>query len=387
MAGTSTPGLDRRAAVRAVGAASPRALQELAETAQRSHLGGPFYLLAWLFAAMAAELPERAPAVFALVGLAFLLLSIARLRARPLPAGADASAVARRLDRIWLVVLVNAAAWGAASGWLLWNTADDAARTVTAVCSYAFSTALAHNFCMRHRRAQAAIAMLYLPAMAAYVASGSRIEFVAIGAFYLAYVLLALRRSHGEYLQRLDLEDELRAQRDRFEQQSQRDGLTGLANRRQFTAVLDRWVAEQRSEPLPFALLVLDLDWFKTVNDRHGHAVGDASLRAFAELLQQAFPTADELVARLGGEEFAVLIRDCGVAAATGRAEAFRQAVATRPLSIDGIELGMTVSIGVGGFEPLGHRDGDALFNAVDAALYRAKAGGRNAVRRVAAAA
>ena len=118
---------------------------------------------------------------------------------------------------------------------------------------------------MRRQRAMWAIALLYLPTMAAYVQSGARVEFIVISAFYLAYVMLALRRSHGEYLQRLDLEDQLRQQRDLFEQQSQRDSLTGLPNRRYFSAVLDRMVAEARTQPMPFALMILDLDWFKAV--------------------------------------------------------------------------------------------------------------------------
>ena len=111
-------------------------------------------------------------------------------------------------------------------------------------------------------------------------------------------------------------------------------------------------------------------------------AVGDATLRAFAQALEAHFSGPQELVARLGGEEFAVLIRDCAIAAALPRAEAFREALAGRPLPIAGLALGLTVSIGVGGFEPNRHADGDALYNAVDQALYRAKAGGRNTVRQ-----
>ena len=363
--------------------APARALQELAETVQRSRLGGPFYVLAWIFGGLAAGLPQRAPLVFAAFALAFALLGVARLAVRAYPGSAPAVAVERRLDWIWMVVLANSAVWGIASGWLLLDTSEESARTVTAISSYAFSTAFAYNFCMRRQRAMLAIALLYLPTMAAYVATGARVEFVTISLFYLAYVMLALRRSHAEYLQRLDLEDELRAQRDRFEHQSQVDGLTGLANRRRFSEVLDEWVDEARAAPLPFVLVILDLDWFKAVNDRHGHAVGDACLRAFAALLRESFGTPQDVVARLGGEEFAVLVRDCAAAVAMQRAEDFRQQLAGRPLPLAGLALGMTVSIGVGAFEPRRHDDGDALYHAVDAALYRAKASGRNTVCQI----
>jgi len=369
-------------ATRTQAGAAPRALQELAETVQRSRLGGPFYVMAWAVAGFAADLPSRAPWSFALVGVAFAVLTWMRLHVRAAEPDTPATEVDRRLSLIWSVVLVNSLLWGVAAAAVIWVTPDENARVVAAISSYAFSTAFAHNFAMRRNRSLLAIGVIYLPTMAAYAASGAQAEFIVINVFYFVYVVLALRRSHGEYLQRLDLEEELRRQRDLFEQQSTRDSLTGLPNRRCFNAELERWVDEARAAPLPFVLLILDLDWFKAVNDRHGHAVGDACLRAFAEQLQAGFDRPQDVVARLGGEEFAVLIRDCAVSVALQRAEAFRERLAGHPLPIAGLALGLTVSIGVGGFEPTLHADGDALYLAVDKALYSAKAGGRNTVRQ-----
>jgi diguanylate cyclase (GGDEF)-like protein len=361
--------------------ATPRARQEMIETLQRLRLGGAFYVFAWLFAGLAGGLPQSHLLVFALVGLAFIALGIARLRIHALAEGASADAVARRIDACWAIVFTTSVLWGGASAWLLGITVDESARTVTAVSSYAFSTAFAHNFSMRRQRALIAILIMYVPTMVAYLLTGARFEFVAVGSVYLIYVVFALKRSHREYLERLDLEDALRRERDRFEDQSQRDGLTGLANRRHFSHVLDEWIAGARAAPMPFVLMIFDRDWFKSVNDRHGHAVGDATLRAFAQQLQAAFNGPREIVARLGGEEFAVLLPDCAVAAALPRADAFRAELAGRPLPIAGLALGLTVSVGVGGFEPRLHADGDALYHAVDQALYRAKASGRNTVR------
>jgi diguanylate cyclase (GGDEF)-like protein len=363
--------------------ASPRALQELAETVQRSRLGGPFYLLAWLTGGYSAELPRTAPLGYGLVALAFVAMVVARLRTRSLEAGASVVAVRQRLDWIWGVVLANAMLWGAAGAWLLVAAPDESARTVAAVCSYAFSTAFAHNFCMRRERALAAILALYLPTLAAYLAIGSRPEFLVIGLFYLAYVMLALRRSHEEYIQRLDLEDELRRQRDLFEQQSRRDGLTGLANRRHFADALERLVRAVAGRSESFALMILDLDHFKDINDRHGHATGDDCLREFAARLQRAFDGPTELVARLGGEEFGVLIETCDEDVAAARGEAFRQQMAGSPMLLPELAIGVTVSIGVGAFGPRHPGDADAFYQAVDQALYRAKAAGRDAVCRV----
>lgn len=365
----------------ASGQAAPRLLQELGETLQRLRLGGPFYVLLWLLAGMASGLWERARLLFVLVALVFVALTVVRFRIRSLPQGSSAAAVRGLLDRIWALLLVNAALWGVAVAWLLMITPNESARTVAAISSYAFATAFAHNFPMRLRSAFVAVGLLYLSTLGALIANGSRFELVAVSFLYLLYVSLAMRRSHVEYLQRLNLEDELREQRDLFERQSRRDGLTGLANRRRFSAVLEEWTQKARGGDARLVLLILDLDHFKAINDRHGHAVGDACLRAFAEQLQQAFPAESEAVARLGGEEFGVLLRDAGLDEAVRRADAFRTRFAERVLAMGEGEVRSSVSIGVAGFDPRRDDDGDALYHAADAALYRAKEAGRNTVR------
>lgn len=362
-------------------AAAPRLLQELSETLQRLRLGGPFYLLLWLLAGTASGLWDVARGPFLLIALVFLVLVVIRFRIHGVPVGSSQATVRRRLDQIWALLLTNAAAWGAASAWLLMVTPNDAARTVAAISSYAFATAFAHNFSMRMGRAYAAVALTYLPTLAAFIANGSLIELVLVSVLYLLYVSLALRRSHVEYMERLDLEDELRRQRDLFEQQSRRDGLTGLANRRRFSSAIEEAVAAARHDGDALVLMILDLDHFKAVNDSHGHVSGDVCLRGFADLLQHAFTKRDEMVARLGGEEFAVLVRGQALDAAVHRAEAFRIDLAGAPQVLDETtSLTLAVSIGAAAFDPLRHADADAFYRDADAALYRAKALGRNRV-------
>ncbi|TCT23454.1 GGDEF domain-containing protein [Thermomonas haemolytica] len=360
--------------------ASPRLLQELAETLQRLRLGGPFYLLLWLLAGAASGLWERARWPFLLIALVFVGLNVLRFRVRGLPDSAPEDAVRRRLDWIWTLLLINSAVWGVAVAWLLLTTPSESARTVAAISSYAFATAFAHNFPMRLRAAFAALCLLYLSTLGALIANGSRFELIAVSCLYLLYISLALRRSHGEYRQRLDLEDELRRQRDLFEQQSRRDGLTGLANRRRFSAALGDWCARARDDGNALILLLLDLDHFKAINDRHGHAAGDACLCIFSASLQAAFPdTGRELVARLGGEEFGVLVRG-GLDETVRRADMFRAAFAAQPLALPDRELHCSVSIGAAAFDPRRDGNGDALYHAADTALYRAKSAGRNTV-------
>jgi diguanylate cyclase (GGDEF)-like protein/PAS domain S-box-containing protein len=158
------------------------------------------------------------------------------------------------------------------------------------------------------------------------------------------------------------------------------DHLTGLVNRRAFFEAagleLHRW---QRA-PRPLSVLMVDADDFKKVNDRHGHAGGDAVLCHLAGLLTSSFRGID-VIARLGGEEFVVLLPDTGAASAEVVAERFCERVAAEPVLVDGAAVSCTVSIGVAAMEP-GIETVEDLLRRADKAMYRAKFDGRNRVRR-----
>lgn len=362
-------------------AATPRLLDELNETVLRSRPGGFFYLLLWALCGWVARLWEHAPGMYFGVAGLFLCMALVRLRNPVLPPGASIDVVHGRLNAIWVVLLLTTLSWALASTWLLlWSPSDDV-DTLTAVSTYAFAIASAHTFCMRLNRAFMAVALVSLPTLLVLAATHSRIPVVAIGLLCLVYAGLVAKRGHVEYQKRMDLEDELRRQRDLYELQSRRDALTGLPNRRRFSAVLKAWVAGVGKRGEPLSLLVLDLDHFKTINDVHGHASGDECLRAFAWVLEQTFDGPDMLPARLGGEEFAVLLRDCRLETAAEKAESVRAGLERHPLVLpDGMSMEVRVSIGVAVLEPAHAADAELLMKAADAALYRAKESGRNAV-------
>jgi diguanylate cyclase (GGDEF)-like protein len=153
------------------------------------------------------------------------------------------------------------------------------------------------------------------------------------------------------------------------------DQLTGLANRRSWGEALDRELGRQRRSGGRLCVLVVDLDHFKRLNDTHGHAAGDAALAAIATVLRTHARKSDVL-ARVGGEEFALLIPDCPVAEGYRRAHEIRLAV--ERLS-GGWITPVTVSVGVAAL-PDHARTGDELMAAGDIALYQAKRDGRNTV-------
>jgi diguanylate cyclase (GGDEF)-like protein len=166
----------------------------------------------------------------------------------------------------------------------------------------------------------------------------------------------------------------------RIERQAVTDALTGLANRRHFEQRLTGEVERARRFPeQPLALVLLDIDDFKQVNDRLGHVAGDDVLRAVARVLEQDRRDVD-LAARYGGEELALILPGAGTEGALRAAERVRTAIADLDLPLegaDGAPLRVTVSLGVASFG-LGAHDAEGLLEAADAALYRAKRAGKN---------
>jgi diguanylate cyclase (GGDEF)-like protein len=160
---------------------------------------------------------------------------------------------------------------------------------------------------------------------------------------------------------------------------SNTDGLTGLANHRHFQQTLSVALAQAYLDNEPLALILMDIDHFKTVNDTHGHLFGDLVLRELAYLLRREL-TGDAMAARYGGEEFAVVLRGDPARHAGDAAERIRAAVAQHQVLdfSSGTRLSVTVSCGVAHYE-LGQGKGRLVARA-DEALYASKHGGRNRV-------
>ena len=171
--------------------------------------------------------------------------------------------------------------------------------------------------------------------------------------------------------------------KDRADQRNLRlaaqDELTGLANRRATIAALEREVARSRRTRQPLALMMVDVDHFKQVNDRHGHLAGDAVLRSICGTLVQRV-RAQDTVGRYGGEEFLVVLPDTPRAGAARLAQELCAAVQATPCLWNGKTIAVTVSIGVFGGLLEAQDQWDLLLHAADSALYRAKASGRNRV-------
>jgi len=166
---------------------------------------------------------------------------------------------------------------------------------------------------------------------------------------------------------------------DRYWRDSVFDRLTGLPNRRYIESSLDRAMAAARRTRRPLVLALADLDHFKQINDRHGHAVGDAVLCHAAATLSRAFRRSD-VIARYGGEEFVILFPEAEPAAAAERLEHLRADIAQEPVPVSGTEVPITLSVGLAVFPSDGETPADLLARA-DQRLYAAKRAGRNRVQ------
>lgn len=165
---------------------------------------------------------------------------------------------------------------------------------------------------------------------------------------------------------------------DKIRDSALRDGLTGLYNRRAFGDNLSATLAREKRQGGRCALLMLDIDHFKRLNDRFGHPAGDEVLKNSAKVLARQLRGGDQ-AARYGGEEFVVVLPGTEEAGAVHLAERIRSALEKSQLTLEGTRIGVTASLGVAVWD--GDAAPEALVAAADRALYAAKQGGRNQVR------
>lgn len=208
----------------------------------------------------------------------------------------------------------------------------------------------------------------------AYVTAGGDLHIspAAVNSFtYLAGYLLMIINSFGFLLLCKERDDA------KLAELATVDSLTGILNRRAFFEQTERARMVTLRQKQSVAMMMLDIDYFKRLNDRYGHAAGDQALCAFAHTAQSTLREQD-ILGRLGGEEFALLLPATDVMGAMQAAERLRAAVESAPILMEGQHLVLTVSIGVVMVDADEHIN-QALARA-DHALYRAKSGGRNRV-------
>jgi diguanylate cyclase (GGDEF)-like protein len=199
---------------------------------------------------------------------------------------------------------------------------------------------------------------------------GVGVDPVAIIAALVGF-LIVVTRLHVSLSDREQLADEMQTM-------AETDALTGISNRRVFDARLDTTAEQAVRSGQTVAVLTIDIDHFKAINDGYGHPIGDRVLQQIANRLAAVIRPSDTL-SRMGGEEFAVLALGLTIESIGALAERCRMAICREPITVDGVSIPVTISIGAACMP--GHaKHADELLRVADRALYEAKTGGRNAV-------
>ncbi len=291
------------------------------------------------------------------------------------PSGVMAETVQRNWDRRYMgSALVSGLLWGFAGGYFfIPGESGQNFFLALHVVSMAAAAATSSSY---HR---IAYPLFFLPAVAPIAfclmvenGTAERAVGFVIPFYFLLMFLLSqhiYRAAHASTLSRI-----------KHQHLAYYDHLTGMANRRSFEEVLKReWLRALRTRH-PIALVIFDVDDFKRCNDTYGHAAGDDLLRALAEMIEGRVRRGMDLAARIGGEEFAVILPETNVAGAQAVAEQLcRQARSLRSESTKRY-ASPTLSVGVSGCTPREKLTVDMLVDAADAALYRAKERGKDRV-------
>jgi diguanylate cyclase (GGDEF)-like protein len=197
---------------------------------------------------------------------------------------------------------------------------------------------------------------------------------------YFIFVVVIARVYNREYIRSYKVEMQLEAEGLAIERRSQIDSLTQIYNRGYFNTNFSfQWNLGLRNN-IQQSLLIMDIDHFKSVNDTHGHLVGDRCLMDVADIIKRVAKRKTDLVARFGGEEFVVLLTGSSLDEAEKFAELIRQKIESHNFLYDGLKLEITISIGVATLMPTHSTSSSQLINQADQALYHAKDSGRNRV-------
>lgn len=352
------------------------------DIATRSTTGAFIYLLIWFAITISHNFYATAPTIFIFFTSAFALLAIAR------------AALIRNFEKIYRksVLLWKAcffpSVWGAA---LLWGVVCYMALvdprfdaiTLSVVISTAGLTAGGVTALLPDRLLTIGLFTAFLLPAELTIFHTEFLDFSVNILFLLYWVGMysVTRIQHQEYWVGLKHMFLIKKHAQELEQLNTLDGLTGLKNRRFFDEILRKEMKAGVRKQSQLSLMLIDIDYFKEVNDRYGHLAGDECLRKLAILLKEQVQRETDTVARYGGEEFAVILPADGRKQAIVVAEQIRKAVEEIDCRCGEDRVLFTVSIGVASIIPQLGDIQEKLIALADQALYQAKTGGRNQVR------
>ena len=288
----------------------------------------------------------------------------------------------RQFRYIDLGVALSALCWSAILLSSLMNTPFREHYSLIITATLALSSGALINLSIRKQTVRWYLIALYSPSVIV-LSLGWADQPPGLGLVFLFYCLamyhltrLPRREYERAALSNLQLQEQAR----RLTELSNNDALTGLRNRRYFETTLKQECSRGQRLNYPLALLIIDIDFFKTINDEYGHMVGDHCLRHVAKVISEEFLRAQDTVARIGGEEFAVILPGMNQSDAMALAETLRRSVYDNPFTVEGTQRTVSVSIGCSASVHPHEYSPASLMKHADQALYLSKSKGRNQV-------
>jgi len=282
----------------------------------------------------------------------------------------------------WLVITILAAAahWGAMTAWILYDENLSDLRTIMLIITPAFALGGACTLSISSQIRTLYPTLMFLPFIAILLYQGDTqsLSLAALTTISLIYIYSSTRATHDDYWAAVTnhMIAEERAQL--MEKLSTTDPLTQLKNRMYFDKEFTKeWQRCSRLQ-CSLSIIMLDLDFFKNINDNYGHVFGDECLRAVALTISSIVARPTDCVARYGGEEFVVLLPNTDTEATRMLALRMIDAVANLVLHNNGERIKLTCSIGGASIIPEFNQHQDSLVKTADTALYKAKDAGRN---------
>jgi diguanylate cyclase (GGDEF)-like protein len=358
--------------------------QALLDLGARVSGGAAVYVVAWLVVCVACDTWATHPWLVVLGGLWMGAWGVHRFwLCKSLPRFVETRA---KWARAWLVrsVLAQGAAWGLLAAICHATPALQSMNTPIMLVGIAMCSTGTTSLAIYPKLMFWFAVTMVLPGLVVVALNDTPGHFLlaCLGVGYLGFILYyAARVVNRDYWMGLRAYDLLQERSKALEKASLTDTLTGVSNRMHFNRCYAEEWARAHREGHGLALLLIDLDHFKRINDGFGHGAGDMVLREAAQAMQRELLRPGDFVARFGGEEFAVLLPDTDVMGAFAVAERLRRSVAGLRLVSDGHAVPVTCSIGCAACMPDGVEPSPGLIRRADVALYEAKQDGRDRVR------
>lgn len=342
----------------------------------RSRSGGIFYAFGALFAFLSDELFVS----HSTIGFSLLIILGFMTAVRYFVSYQEGKENHNKINAIiWSYTYGNGLAWAVGSIWLLGYTHYENAQFIWILCTVMYASAMSSQNSIHKNQARIGVFLLMLPmALSLWLINEDK-GYVALSIFvFTLYLQLITGINHKEYFRQLNVEMTALRNERALEILSKTDSLTGLFNRRHFSEEIDQFCKLSARKNIDIALAILDLDHFKKINDKYGHNIGDECLKHAARNMQAIFQRDTDIIARIGGEEFAILMPHTTQEQAIHLCQKLISILNENKVINYSGDIKVTASIGLSVWLPEDGDSAEELIKRADTLSYKAKDKGRN---------